>query len=724
MWKIISGTLSVVFISISSMWSDAQINIAPSQTAAALAQKLAGEGVNISNATLTCPAVANGLFHVVSSNLGLDSGIVLTTGRAVTESSNYGVNGLSAYLASTDNGAAGDAMLNVLAGQSTVDACDLEFDVIPHGDSLKFQYVFSSEEYKNAVCGPYNDAFAFFISGPGISGSDNMALVPGTSIPVTINSINDGIPGITGDIINCTHMGAGSPFTSYYVDNSTGASLTHEGFTSILQATHAVISCSTYHLKIVIADAGDPLYDSGVFLEAGSLHTDQYSVAAWSLFATDTASAFCIKGCLPGHFRVYTSEVSSIPVVVKLMIAGNAINGVDYAPIADSIIIPPNNMFTDIIVNGLPTVAAGIKTLKLFVLSKYPCAGLNNITDSASILIYDTLDVNIQTNDTAICSGDSILMAVSGDSVLSYAWAPAAGLSNSTTKNPEAFPLITTTYTVTALLPGTSCPQKTDQVTLRVKLTPQINPLHDTAICYNSTLSLTPTLQIPNLYYNYLWQGPDHFTATRPDTEIVRMQSINSGLYTLSVLIDTNNCSASATIDVAVRTPAPPDVLSPQIFCLDKPAGNIQAIGENLLWYTDSASADPLTSIPPVTTYAPKQFIVYVSQTIDSCESPKLPVNVIVEKCCDGNIFIPTAFTPNGDGLNDKFRTIVDYGYHIGSMFIYNRWGQVVYSGTEGVWDGTINGSPAEVGTYYYRISFDCFLGGYEVRSGDITLIR
>ncbi len=205
----------------------AQIIVSPSQTAAVLAQRLSGQGVTILNPTLTCASGANGFFNSISSNLGLDSGIVLTTGRVATQGSSIGINGLSADLASTDNGFPGDPMLNPLAGQSTTNACDLEFDVVPNGDSIKFKYVFSSEEYINAVCGPYNDAFAFFISGPGISGTENMALVPGTNIPVTINSINDGVPGRTGHLSNCTNMGAGSPFTAYYIDNSMGTNLTH-----------------------------------------------------------------------------------------------------------------------------------------------------------------------------------------------------------------------------------------------------------------------------------------------------------------------------------------------------------------------------------------------------------------------------------------------------------------------------------------------------------------
>ncbi|MBS1590297.1 MAG: choice-of-anchor L domain-containing protein, partial [Bacteroidetes bacterium] len=205
-----------------NLWTWGQILVSPAQTASVLAQQLVGSGVQFSNPILTCAPNANGIFTALNSGLGLDSGIVLTTGAAATNKNYVGVNGPSSLLASTNNNMPGDAMLNVVAGQSTKDACSLEFDFVPQGDSIRFQYVFSSEEYINATCGPYNDAFAFLISGPGISGQKNLALVPGTNIPVTINSINSGVPGSGYSLANCTSMGPGSPFTNEYVDNTNG----------------------------------------------------------------------------------------------------------------------------------------------------------------------------------------------------------------------------------------------------------------------------------------------------------------------------------------------------------------------------------------------------------------------------------------------------------------------------------------------------------------------
>ena len=717
------GILALGFLFILQPASYAQISITPNQTATTLIQKLAGQGVSISNATLNCATQANGLFKVVSSNLSLDSGIVLTTGRAETTGDQYGINGLASNLASNNNNLLGDSMLVPLALNTTFDACDLEFDLVPNGDTIKFQYVFSSEEYRNSVCGPYNDAFAFFISGPGISGYDNMALVPGTTIPVTINTINDGVPGSIGAIANCTSMGSGSPFTSYYIDNSSGATLTHWGLTKVLQAIHAVIPCNYYHLKIVIADAGDPLYDSGVFLEAGSLQTGNFSIKCLAPLTYDTSATFCVKGCLPGRFRIYTSEISTQPQTIKYISGGNAISGIDYTQIADSVIIPANGTSADVVVNGLPTAVLGTKTLQLFILSPHSCAGISNIIDSASMFIYDTLHISMITPDTVICGNDSIQLNVSGDSMLFYNWTPAYWLNNPAIQDPTAFTTTTTTYTVTATLPGTSCPVKTAEVNLQIKLTPQIELNPDTTICFNTQLQLNAITTESNLFYSYYWTGPNGFTSTLPDTEIYSTAALNSGTYTIAIQIDTNNCKAVASTNINVNTPDTPKVISMQIFCLNKLADSLTATGINLLWYIPSSDT-PSTFAPVPSTNEAADYKYYVTQTIDNCVSPKASIDVEIEMCCDGNIIIPNAFTPNGDGRNDKFEPVMDYGYYITSMYIFNRWGQVVYSGLNGSWDGNFGGVSCEIGTYFYKINFGCILGGSAERVGDVTLIR
>jgi hypothetical protein len=88
---------------------------------------LTGNGVVVTNPTLNCPMQANGLFFTVASNLGLDSGIILTSGRAQTVGTLIGANGAGTLFASNNNNAAGDPQLAALAGQTSNDACVLEF---------------------------------------------------------------------------------------------------------------------------------------------------------------------------------------------------------------------------------------------------------------------------------------------------------------------------------------------------------------------------------------------------------------------------------------------------------------------------------------------------------------------------------------------------------------------------------------------------------------------
>ena len=153
----------------------------------------------------------------------------------------------------------GDADLDDLINGSTFDAVVLEFDFIPQGDTVEFQYIFASEEYPEFVFS-FNDVFAFFISGPGISGGvQNLALVPGTSDPVSINTINSS----TNSALY-TPNGTGSVGESQYTNPKV---VQFDGFTVPLTAISKVTPCKTYHLKIAIADVADGSYDSGVFLK-------------------------------------------------------------------------------------------------------------------------------------------------------------------------------------------------------------------------------------------------------------------------------------------------------------------------------------------------------------------------------------------------------------------------------------------------------------------------
>lgn len=278
----------------------AQLIVADSLTATQLVNKLIGNGIVVLNPTLGCPGIANGEFKISgTSNLGIDSGAVLTTGRVVTTSAwQPGVNapaGVSQPQPSNfSNGDTMDAdLLKLVPGLRIRDVCKLEFDFISKGSQLKFDYVFGSAEYRMFSCTRYNDVFGFFITGPGYTGATNIATIPGTAVPVAVNSTTDPAINVPTSLADCLAMGPGSPFAQYYVNNNGGTSVSYWGFTKVFTASALVNPCDTYHFKLVIADGGDAILDSGVFLKSGSFSSDTIEVHS----ARDTT--FCYQGMFP-----------------------------------------------------------------------------------------------------------------------------------------------------------------------------------------------------------------------------------------------------------------------------------------------------------------------------------------------------------------------------------------------------------------------------------------
>jgi gliding motility-associated-like protein len=514
-------SLSIFFtagVSIPSA-SFAQITVTPSVTAAVLMNKLLGPGVIGISPTLTCASVANGTFTAVTSPLIFDSGIVLTSGRAVTGGAplaGTGSVGPATAFASVDNLAPGDPMLSALSGGGiSRNACILEFDFRPAGDTVKFDYIFGSEEYTSFTCSGYNDPFGFFISGPGYAVPTNIALVPGTTIPVCINSINCGATG-GYPLATCTALGPGSPFCMYYVNNIGGPTITYDGITTKLTAIAAVTPCDTYHLKLGVADIGDSYYDSGVFLKAGSLTSSSITINPIGMNPGDTVagSQFCVRGCLPGKFIFKRNGSLLNPMTIKYIIAGTAVNGFDYTTITDSVVIAASDSDEVVLINGLSVPPTGPKTVKLLILAPYTCGGASVIIDSAVMTIIDSFFVKINTSDTAICQGQYVSIIASGDTSLDFTWSPAGTLSATTTLNTIATPTVTTTYTLTGIFPAIGCLPSKAVIKITVYDRPILNAGPPTQItCQGTSLQLNVTAFPSGIPYTYSWTPSSYLSS-------------------------------------------------------------------------------------------------------------------------------------------------------------------------------------------------------------------
>ena len=325
-------------------------NATPYNTAASLIDNiLLGGGIAASNHSFIGDSNQIGFFNGINSNVGIDSGIVLSSGSI------FDILGPN-----TDGGTttsflgAGDATLDaVIAPDPTNDAAVFEFDFIPNSDTISFKYVFGSEEYLEFV-NSFNDAFGFFLSGPNPTGGNyidqNLALIPGTNTPVTINNVND--------VMN----------SAYYIDNGDGFTppqntdstvIQFDGFTTPLTALAAVNCGDTYHIKIVVADAVDYSYDSGVFLEAGSFSISEPGSINIQVTTTDvmcngdssgTANIYCVQGATPPYTINWNGQDPNMLLGGSYTVTITDANG--FTSQSSYIINEPNNITQNINYNG------------------------------------------------------------------------------------------------------------------------------------------------------------------------------------------------------------------------------------------------------------------------------------------------------------------------------------------------------------------------------------
>jgi len=343
----------------------AQISVTPLSNATTLAQYLAGQNISVYNATFAGSAVQSGYFTYTGNMLQTSSGVILSTGNVADA---IGPN--NSENTTTSLNQPGDAALTALAGYSTYDRAELRFEFQVQSDYVEFNYIFASEEYNEFVNTSFNDVFAFYISGPGIVGEKNLAVVPTTNVPVTINSINNG------------------SFWQFYNDNEYGALTQHvefDGYTTKMKAiATGLIPCSNYTLRLVIADGSDQAYDSWVLLEENSLVQGNVS----AITTTPTVDNTALEGCIQASFTFQLDSVYTYDIPINYEILGTAINGVDYDQIDNNIVIAAGQTSATIIINSFadgltegqetiylvyePTACAQKDTIELFIDDSQP----------------------------------------------------------------------------------------------------------------------------------------------------------------------------------------------------------------------------------------------------------------------------------------------------------------------------------------------------------------
>ncbi|MFP5219553.1 MAG: choice-of-anchor L domain-containing protein [Actinomycetes bacterium] len=306
-------------------------------TATDLAQTLAGSGVTVSNVVVTGADTAFGTFAGGDGIVGFGDGIVLSTGAVAGVAGPNTSDG-----AGTAHGSAGDAVLDGLAAATTYDAAVLSFDFVPMSDRVSFRYAFGSEEYDEFVYGGYNDVFAFHVNGR------NCALVPATTDAVAVDTVNGGNEDNETPPAN-PHL---------FMDNEPNGADDHQldtqldGLTTVLSCASAVVPGEVNTMRLAIADAGDGVLDSAVFLQADSLVSLQplaldvtaddalvppggatgYEVAATNPNTT-TQTVTSLSVTLPDGFA-YTPGTTTGVTTAEPVVSGQQLSWALEAPVA------------------------------------------------------------------------------------------------------------------------------------------------------------------------------------------------------------------------------------------------------------------------------------------------------------------------------------------------------------------------------------------------------
>lgn len=366
-------------------------------------QILVGQGVAVSNVTFNGVPAGGihdqiGSFNGSASALDLNAGVVLATGRIpVVTGPN---NDMSASLTpAVSNNVADPDLLQISSTMILRDQAILEFDFVPLGDSISFRFIFGSEEYPEFVCSQWNDVFAFFLSGPGFNGpfsngAENLAIVPNSPIPIAINTVNAGVPGVLGG--GAYVCAASDPNwqnnSVYYVDNTGGTTLQLDAFTVPMVAGARVQCGQVYHMKIAIADAGDGSVDSAVFLEGGSFA----SVGGIAMvLSTPQGDGTLTEGCGMASLTI-TREDASAEQEVVLSITGGIAELADLTDLPASVVMPAGTASTTIAFAAVEDgLAEGPEQLSITATTTNACGEASTAQVWLTLLDHVPLDVAV-----------------------------------------------------------------------------------------------------------------------------------------------------------------------------------------------------------------------------------------------------------------------------------------------------------------------------------------
>jgi len=656
---------------------------------------LLGAGIEATNIQLTGSPVQIG--HITGFNADefpITEGLILST-EVANNPANVNSGCLDDIINDGQEVSGDPDLLNIansvppLIGQnfnvsSVNDLCIIEFDFVATGDSIKFNYVFGSDEYLEWVNSQYNDIFGFFLDGPGIvgpyaNGAVNLAEVPGSDpqLPITISSVNNQIND------------------DFYIDIPGNNILCQDGYTVALTARSAVQCGETYHIRLAIADGTDTALESIVILEAGSFQSNGANIEASAsiggapVFLGDTV---VVEGCNQAAFTVIR-PVTTFADTLELFISGTAESGVDFVPIDTAIIMEVGVSEQQILLEVIDdNLEEGTESVTLEYLYVNLC-GDTSIA-SATLLIQDPDPLTVQVPDeVALCPPVQISASVTqGYAPFLFGWSTGDSSSTITYNDLEPTTIFLTVTDVCS-----------DSLVIPIDL---VNPTPlevsivqvDAPYCPGDPVQLTTEVLSGSGTVNWDWSS----NVDNSNGGNANVSPATNETFTVNA---EDACSqtdeASWTVEVPTYEPITSDDVT---FCLYQQG--VLGIDGGTLLYTftglDGVVFNAETDSTVVFTNGTGSMYVGGANTTttvvitDECGS-SINIEVTSEAC---ETIVPNVFTPNNDGENDRFVIDGIEGYPGSSLRVFNRWGSEVFFDSN--YDSTWDADGLSDGTYYY----------------------
>lgn len=656
-------------------------------------------------------------FEKNGSLFPFEDGIVLSTGRAIDSagpSDNPLESGDEGWL---DDAQLTDYMHNVLGNNDDYhNATILEFDFTPATDSLKFNFIFASREYGSFQCS-FSDAFAFFLTDLETGDVNNLAIVPGTTDPISVVTIRKAIHSPEDWITGQPQCGDENPeyFDAMYSANGQFNGQPHianptnyYGLTVPMTASGPVVPGKTYRIKMVIQDRGDSGVDSAVFLEGGSF--DIGSVDLGGDMLIEDLNAVCENDQVLLDTQLDPEQYT-------------------FEWYKDDVLIEGENGPTLIVTES------GVYRIEAFYEGNTTCG----ISDDVVIEIYPIIVLDEDLQDIDVCVIPDRMPEVDitihesvfepfklagADFEYSYHLSENEALDDlNAIENPEAYvpAQIPVTIYIRIYNTLTECVQVFDFDIVR---RPIINftPHNDIPICvypdYFTTTNLTQVepfftdQTLTSLVFSgYYLDQTDAYSLTNAITNTTDflVEELPTTIY-MAILNEETGCYSFTSFNIVATETLDPMTIEDIVICdgylvPELPAGQ----------YYSTQEFGQGDIIQPGRVLGMGNHVMYINveNEIGCVFSHRYEIHVT--ECTP-----PRGISPNGDGLNDNF-DLTDY--HLLELKIFNRHGIEVYAhglGYTNQWEGqSSNGDLLPDGTYYYH-----FITPTGLKTGYVQLVR